>query len=181
MTRAPVVTAALLAGLIASCGGTVATTGGVICPDGSTVVAPTGADALPVAVLGVLGDDATVPTACLVGRPLVVNFWAEWCAPCREEMPAFEAVHRALGGQVRFVGIDEQDRPQVALEFAAGIGVSYELLEDPDGAYFAAVRGRGMPTTLLVDEGGTIVYRHAGPLTETQLRTLLEAELAVAG
>lgn len=165
---------------LAACGTEGTDAAGVACPDGTTASAPTGPDALPSATLGVLGDDAQVPVACLVGQPLVVNFWAEWCGPCREEMPAFEAVHQRLGDQVHFVGIDYEDREQAALDFADEVGVTYQLLEDPDGTYFDAARGRGAPYTLLVDETGTIQYRHVGPLTEQSLVDLLAEHLGIA-
>ncbi len=157
-----------------------ATADAVTCPDGRRATVPSGADALPATTLSVLGEDAEVATACWVGRPLVINFWAEWCGPCKDEMPDFEAVHRDVGDQVRFIGVDYQDRPQAAIDFAAQVGVTYELVEDPDGAFFRAVEGRGTPQTLLVDAEGTIVYRHAGPLTRSALEQLLADELGVA-
>ena len=170
----------VLLGLVACGDGDGAAGERVACPDGTTATAPTGPDALPSATLGVLGSDAKVPTACLVGTPLVVNFWAEWCGPCREEMPAFEAVHQRIGDRVQFVGIAYEDREQAALDFADEVGVTYQLLEDPDGTYFDAARGRGAPYTLLVDATGTIQYRHVGPLTEQALVDLLAEHLGVA-
>ncbi len=163
-----------------SSGSDTAVTGSPTCPDGDAPTAPAGPDALPVATLGVLGADESVSTACLVGTPLVVNFWAEWCGPCKAEMPDFEAVHQALGDQVRFVGIDLEDRPDAALAFAAEVGVTYDLLEDPDGAYFRAAQGRGTPQTLLVAADGSVRYRHAGPMTRATLEDLLAEHLGVA-
>ncbi len=155
------------------------TTDVATCPDGTTATAPSGPDALPATTLSVLGQESQVATACWVGQPLVVNFWAEWCGPCKDEMPDFEAVHQAVGDQVRFIGVDYQDRPQAALAFAEQVGVTYELVEDPDGSFFRAVEGRGTPQTLLVDADGRIVYRHAGPLTRSALEQLLADELDV--
>lgn len=154
-------------------------TGAATCPDGRPATAPTGDDALPAATLSVLGQESEVATACWVGQPLVINFWAEWCAPCKDEMPDFEAVHQAAGDQVRFIGVDYQDRPQAAIDFAEQVGVTYDLVEDPDGAFFRAVEGRGTPQTLVVDAEGTIVHRHAGPLTRSALEQLLVDELGV--
>lgn len=178
--RAVLATAVAL--LLGGCGtgGSSAPAGAVTCPDGRSVTPPSGPDALPTATLSVLGEDAEVSTACWVGQPLVVNFWAEWCEPCKAEMPDLEQVHRATGDRVRFVGIDYRDRAQAAIDFAAEVGVTYELVEDPDGRYFAAVRGRGTPQTLLVDADGIIVYRHAGPLTRVALERLLAEQLGVS-
>ena len=173
----------VLAGACSDGGGAGATAGDVTaatCPDGTTPTEPTGPDALPIQTLSVLGEDTTVSTACWVGQPLVVNFWAEWCEPCKAEMPDFEAVHQAVGDQVRFIGVDYEDRARNAIAFAEEVGVTYELVEDPQGTFFDAVQGRATPSTLLVDESGSIVYRHAGPLTREALTGLLEEELGVA-
>lgn len=128
---------------------------------------------LPSANLPVLGEDATVDTASWRGRPTVVNFWATWCAFCVEEMPAFQAVSETLGEKVRFVGVDREDRVTEALELARRTGVTYDLVEDADGAFFRAVGARGMPTTLFVDAEGSVLYAHAGPLTQRRLQELI--------
>ena len=178
--RLPVVVLAVVAAAVVGCtGGDPAPAGAVACPDGRTVTPPEGPGTLPARTLSRLGEDDTVATACWLGKPTVVNFWAEWCEPCKEEMPAFEAVHRAVGDQVRFVGVDYEDRADAALAFAEEIGVSYPLVEDPDGSFFDAVQGRGTPHTLLVDAEGTIVHRHAGPLTQQALEDLLAEEFGV--
>jgi cytochrome c biogenesis protein CcmG/thiol:disulfide interchange protein DsbE len=173
--------ALLAALLLAACGGGDAPAADAVdCPDGRTVTPASGNDALPATTLSVLGADDEVATACWQGRPTVVNFWAEWCEPCKAEMPDFEQVHRAVGDRVRFVGVDYQDREQAALDFADQVGVTYALVEDPDGSFFDAIDGRGTPQTLLVDADGAIVYRHAGPLTRQALEQLLADELDVA-
>ncbi len=176
--RWPAVVAAV-AVLAAGCTAGGDTTTEVDCPDGSTATVPQGRDALPAATLSELGGDEQVHTACWLGQPLVVNFWAEWCGPCREEMPDLEAVHQAAGDLVRFVGVDYEDRVDAALAFAEEVGVTYELVEDPDGTYFDAAGGRGAPYTLLVDADGIVRYRHNGPLTAERLTALLEEHLDV--
>ena len=170
---------AVAAVVLAGCTGGSSPPGAVACPDGRTVTPPEGPDTLPARTLSVLGEDDTVSTACWLGQPVVVNFWAEWCEPCKQEMPAFEAVHQALGDQVQFVGVDYEDRASAALAFAEEVGVTYPLVEDPDGSFFDAVQGRGTPHTLLVDADGTIVRRHVGPLTQQALEDLLAEEFGV--
>lgn len=139
----------------------------------------TAGDPVPAVELPVLGHDGTIAMDDL-GGPAVLNFWATWCAFCVEEMPDLQAASEALGDEVRFVGIDRED-PNVdkALALASETGVTYELVADPDGAFFRAVEARGMPTTVLVDADGVIRYRHGGPLTRDQLLDLVEEHLGV--
>lgn len=128
----------------------------------------------------VLGSTETTSIAELAdGGPAVVNFWATWCEFCLDEMPALEAVWSDLDGAVAFVGVDREDRADDAIAFAADIGVTYPLVEDPDGSLFREARGLGMPTTLFVSGGGEIVFRHSGPMTEGQLRDLITEHLGV--
>lgn len=134
-------------------------------------------DPLPDATLSVLGEDASVAMSDLVGTPMIINFWATWCAFCVDEMPDLEQAHQALGDQVRFVGIDREDVVSKALDLAAETGVSYRLLEDVDGSYFHALKARGMPTTVFVDADGVIQYRHAGPITSDELLGLAAEHL----
>lgn len=134
---------------------------------------------LPAVTLGILGQDEQVETTSWEGQPTVVNFWATWCAFCVEEMPDFQTVADDVGARVRFVGVDREDRVEEALELARRTGVTYTLVEDPDGAFFRAVSGRGMPTTLFVAADGTVVYAHAGPLSERRLRELITEHFGV--
>lgn len=134
---------------------------------------------LPDAELPELEGDEVLATSELRGAPAVVNFWASWCTFCIDEMPDFEAVHADLDGRVRFVGVNRQDNLEKARTLADETGVTYELVVDDDSSFFYAVKARGMPTTLLVDEDGAIVHRHVGPLDADQLRTLIGRHLGV--
>lgn len=137
--------------------------------------------ALPATELLGFGDDAApVRLADFRGRPLVVNFWASWCAPCVAEMPELQEVSEAVAGQATVLGVNYRDPDHdAARAFVDELGITYELASDPAGDFLNAVRGIGMPTTLLVDEAGTIVYRHTGILDEDQLSDLLERYLGV--
>ena len=116
----------------------------------------------------------------LAGTPLVVNFWASWCPPCVAEMPDLERVHLDVADQVRFVGLNTQDNRQQAETLVERTGVTYDLGLDPDGVLFSDFEVVAMPTTFFVDDAGAIVHRHAGLLTEQQLRDLIEEHLAVS-
>lgn len=111
------------------------------------------------------------------GEPVVVNFWASWCAPCIAEMPDFERVHQDLRGEVRFLGLNTQDDRKSADELVERTGVTYDLALDPDGDLFGAFEVFAMPSTFFVDEHGHIAHRHNGLATEQQLRDLIDEHL----
>jgi thiol-disulfide isomerase/thioredoxin len=113
------------------------------------------------------GEEAS--TDRYLGRPLVVNFWASWCAPCVAEMPDFEAVHQRLGDQVAFLGLNLRDPVDEALALAERTGVTYDLGRDPDGSLLSFYGGLGMPTTVFLDAEGTVVEVHSGALDAAQL------------
>jgi cytochrome c biogenesis protein CcmG, thiol:disulfide interchange protein DsbE len=135
-------------------------------------------DPLPDAVLATLAGDGEVDPRDYAGTPLVMNFWATWCAPCVAEMPEFQQAFEELDGRVAFLGVNLQDDTAAAQRFADELGITYDLAED-GGDYFTAISGFGMPTTLLVDADGTIVYRHTGALELDDLRDLLAEHLGV--
>ena len=123
-------------------------------------------------------DGTSTSFAAYAGTPLVINFWASNCPPCLAEMPDLEAVHRAYGARVAFVGVDVQDGLAAAQSMAARTGVTYDLVRDPDGSLAAAMGVTGLPTTVLVGRDGTVV-RLAGPgaVQATQLRQWIDQEL----
>jgi cytochrome c biogenesis protein CcmG, thiol:disulfide interchange protein DsbE len=135
---------------------------------------------LPDATLEGWAGAEDVPVADLLGGPpLLVNFWATWCAPCVAEMPDLQAVHEAAGDDLRMVGVNTRDAAVNAEPFAEDLGITYDLLVDRDGAYFTDTGGFGMPTTLFVRPDGAVAYRHTGPLSREQLVDLLAEHLDV--
>jgi len=124
-------------------------------------------------------DDEVVPLASLRGKPLLVNFFASYCTPCIEEMPALESAYQALGDQVQFLGLAMQDRPQAALDLVERTGVTYPVAQDPDSSVITALGGIVLPTTVLLDADGEIVASHAGELTEAEILELIDESLGV--
>ena len=116
---------------------------------------------------------APVSLASLRGRPVVVNFWASWCVPCRKEMPALEAVDRQGRGRVAFVGVNDQDGRRAALEFVAETQVSYPSGYDPEGKVAASYGLFGLPTTLFISAQGRLLERRTGAITQQELRTTI--------
>jgi thiol-disulfide isomerase/thioredoxin len=139
-------------------------------------------DGLPDVTLPCLGVGPAVRLAGLRGTPTVVNVWASWCGPCREELALVADLAGASGTGLRVIGIDATDDPPSALSLLADAGAHYPSVRDDAGATKAALRwGPGLPVTYLVDADGRIAYEHHGAITSAeQLRTLLADHLGVA-
>lgn len=129
---------------------------------------------LPVAVPYASFDGEALNTGRHVGTPIVLNFFAEWCAPCREEMPAFESVHQDLDGEVHFLGISTDRLPADGLALVASTGITFEVGRDQGGEAWDLFAGTSMPTTVLIDAAGTVRTVESRPLTAPQLRALID-------
>lgn len=113
---------------------------------------------MPALTLDCLGGGIPVRLAGLDGKPTVINLWASWCGPCREELPLLAKAHRELGDRVQILGIDfADDAADVALDLAAKSGVTYPLLADPTSSLKSSLEVVGLPQTVFMDEQGTIV------------------------
>lgn len=116
-----------------------------------------------------LNGDGHVSLASVRGQPVVVNFFASWCVPCRKEMPALQAVAAKVQGRVAFLGVDHQDDRSGALQLLADTGVQYPTGYDPDGKVATSYGLFGMPTTLFVAPDGRLLEKHTGELSQAQL------------
>lgn len=114
------------------------------------------------------GPDVAV--SAVHGRPEVINIWASWCGPCKQETPLLQRTHAAIGHRVLFLGVDVRDTRSHALAFLAYYGVSYPQVFDPAGRFPLSLHLAGVPNTLFVDAAGKVVYRRIGALDEQQLR-----------
>lgn len=119
-------------------------------------------------------DGSEVSISALRGDPVVINFWASWCVPCREEFPVLvDAARRHKNDGTHFVGIVFNDLPGDAREFAEDEGARWPMLLDPDGEIARAFGVRGPPYTFFLDGNGRIVSQVAGTLT----KRIIDAQL----
>jgi len=118
-------------------------------------------------------DGFEIRTSSLVGQPLVINLWYSTCIPCKRELGEFAEVHRELGDEVRFVGVDPFDSVEVMERFAGDRGVGYELLRDEAGEFISALGVVSFPVTLFIDADGVIIAQ-TGEIDGDELRARIE-------
>ena len=96
--------------------------------------------------------------ASLRGKPVIVNFWASWCTPCRQEFPLFKERLATLGPTdgLQMVGVLYKDQPELAQQFLKDFGAAWPSIPDPTGAAAAAYRVVAPPQTYFIDKDGIV-------------------------
>ncbi|MGH9048227.1 MAG: TlpA family protein disulfide reductase [Acidimicrobiia bacterium] len=123
---------------------------------------------------GLRDPDRTMSLSDFRGRPVVLNFFASWCAPCRREMPAFESAYEKVKDDVAFVGIDNQDIRSDGVALLEETGVSYPAVFDPEGDVAREFVVLGMPTTIFVSPEGEMLERVTGEMNEDRLLAAID-------
>jgi thiol-disulfide isomerase/thioredoxin len=123
----------------------------------------------------------TISPESLRGKVVVLNFWATWCAPCREEMPAFVRARRALENEpVEILGL-AIDSPAPVSAFAKELGVTYPIVVlGADGIELMRALGNrpgGLPFTVVLDRAGEVRARHLGTLDQATIERLVREAL----
>jgi cytochrome c biogenesis protein CcmG/thiol:disulfide interchange protein DsbE len=121
-------------------------------------------------------DGTRVSLSDYRGRPVLVNFWASWCPPCREEFPVLATVrqaHAASGFEI--LGLSHNDGERFAREFIEERGAGWPMLVDPDDATWRAYGATGLPSSYLIDGRGVVRQVYFGPLDEARLTGHLSA------
>lgn len=126
-------------------------------------------------------DGNTVDLESFRGQPVIVNFWATWCAPCRVEMPALQTAYESHqeDGLV-ILAVNDQESHQEVSKFVDELGLTFTPLLDSEGEISHLYSVFNFPSTYFVDSTGTITAVHRGLLTTEQIETYLATTLTSA-
>ncbi len=115
------------------------------------------------------------------GRPLIINFWASWCPPCRQESPAFERQWRRYRDTgIQFVGVDIQDDVSDAEAYVREFGLTFPNGLDPDGKITIDYGVIGLPVTFFVGSSGIVEGRWVGAIPEEKLEEWVKTLVAAS-
>lgn len=129
-----------------------------------------------------MNDLGRVDPSLYEGKVVLVNFWANWCGPCRREQPALSRLWEEYRDRpVQFLGVNFRDDEASALAYLEEFDVRYPSVADPSGIVAYRFGVPYLPATILVDSDGEMRVRLVGAQTETSLRGHLEALLSEAG
>lgn len=115
-----------------------------------------------------------VSLSALSGQPVVINFWATWCGPCRIEMPLIEAAYREYSPETVFLAVNFDEDEKLVGDFAKELGLTFPILLDPGGKVTEQFNVQGFPTTYFIDAEGIVQAVHIGTLSKRQLANYLE-------
>jgi cytochrome c biogenesis protein CcmG/thiol:disulfide interchange protein DsbE len=120
-------------------------------------------------------DGSTVRLSELRGHPVLINFWASWCGPCRSEMPHIQAAHETHSGDGLIVlGVNQRESPTDVARFVEEFNLTFAIPLDSDGAASGSYQARALPTSFFVDADGIIRGTFTGPMSAGHIQSFLE-------
>ena len=122
-------------------------------------------------------DGETSNLAEFRGEPLVVNFFASWCAPCRAELPDFEAVHQANGEAVTFLGVSHDFEEATWRGFVAETEITFETVFQPNQEIWKELDAIGLPATVFISPDGEVLELWNGVLNDELLQDKIDEHL----
>ncbi len=123
-------------------------------------------------------DGQTFRLSDFRGQPVVLNFWASWCGPCRDEQPHLEAAWRQYQGRVMVIGLDYLDQEPNARAYLTEFGVTYPNGPDRGSRAYTAYRVQGVPETFFIDAQGFVRGYYVGPITAAELEQRIQELLS---
>lgn len=117
----------------------------------------------------------TVSLSDFRGQPVVLNFWATWCPPCRAEIPFFQNASRHYNGQVAILGVNDGESLSTVSPFVTEFGMTYPVLLDSDSEVTIRYRVSALPTTIFIDSDGIIQEVFPGIINQAVLESRIEA------
>lgn len=129
--------------------------------------------------LDALAGRGSISLDQFLGKIVVLNVWASWCPPCRQEAPQLESVWRSYRDRgVQFLGVDHKDSRSAAMAFQRQFGVTYPSAFDPQGTVAAQYGLVGIPSTVIIDSRGRVRYRFLGKIDAPLLSAALDGVLS---
>ncbi len=149
-------------------------------PTSGLLGSPAPALDLPVAAGPGADEGDRVSLGALAGRVVVLDFWASWCGPCRQSIPALNQVHERYHGRIEMLGVNvEGNLPRSAVVQAhRDFGARFRSLQDQQGAAQAAYHVDVIPTLVVIDGGGMVRWVHTGVPDPDELAAHLEPLIA---
>jgi cytochrome c biogenesis protein CcmG/thiol:disulfide interchange protein DsbE len=126
--------------------------------------------AAPNFTLSRIDKSGTLQLASLRGKVVVLNFWASWCFPCKQEAPTLAAASRRYAGRVVVLGVDVNDFAGDARRFARRYGLDYPIVHDNHNVTSPAYGLTGLPETFFIDRTGRVVVHVAGQVNATEVQ-----------
>ena len=123
-------------------------------------------------------DGQIVKLSDYFGSPIVVNFWATWCSPCKSELPAFEELSKEYDGKVKFMMVNltdgYQETVEIVKEFVNANNYTFPVFFDTEYSASSAYQTNYIPETIFIDKDGNMVNKHIGAMNKETLKKYID-------